>query len=214
MEFEFATLEKLIPPEPPFPVLFNPREYRLSRSNQFAEAAVPGLPGPLLQFGRGNARTLSMQLFFDTYTYEDGLDVRFYTDQVLDLLEIDPELHAPPVCLFSWGAFVFAGVLERANQSFKLFRPDGVPVRATIDVTWKEFLDQEVIGAALQSADFEKRYVVRRGDTLSRIAGEMYDDPGRWREIAEENDMDDPLALAPGQVLVIPALAGGTETRS
>ena len=61
-------------------------------------------------------------------------------------------------------------------------------------------------GGRLQSADISKHHVVQRGDTLSGIAGEKYDDPAMWRVIAEENDIDNPLDLEPGTVLVIPAV--------
>ena len=185
-------------------VLFNPGQYRLSKSNQFGDVAVPGLSASLIQFGKGNSKTLSMQLFFDTY--ETRSDVREYTDKITGLLDIDPELHAPPVCLFSWGQLNFICVLERAEQTYDLFLPDGTPVRATIDVTFKEYFDGKQRGANLQSANFTKRYVVKRQDTLSGISGHFYEDPRLWRHIAEENGIDDPLAIFPGQVLVIPAI--------
>ena len=38
------------------------------------------------------------------------------------------------------------------------------------------------------------------------IAAARYGDPTLWRPIAEENNLDDPLAIQPGQVLVIPAI--------
>ena len=41
-----------------FPVLFNPEEYTLSKDNNFAQIAVPGLRAPLLQFVSGNMQTL------------------------------------------------------------------------------------------------------------------------------------------------------------
>jgi nucleoid-associated protein YgaU len=96
------------------------------------------------------------------------------------------------------------GVLERADQTFTMFLSTGIPVRATMDVSLKE-VGQEQAGRQ-QSADFTKRHTVRRGDTLSSIAAEKYGDPALWRPIAEENGLDDPLALQTGQVLVIPAL--------
>ncbi|HSC69920.1 MAG TPA: LysM peptidoglycan-binding domain-containing protein [Candidatus Methylomirabilis sp.] len=185
-------------------VLFNPTEYRINKSNQFAEVAIPGLEVPPLQFVRGNARSLTMQLFFDTY--EKGTDVREHTSKILSLLAIHNELHAPPICSFNWGNLTFTGVLERADQRFTLFLPTGVPARATVDVSFKEYVEPGDQGGGLHSADFTKRYVVQRGDTLSGIAGREYGDPGLWRTIAEENGMDEPLALQPGQVLVIPAL--------
>ncbi len=58
----------------------------------------------------------------------------------------------------------------------------------------------------LQSANYFKQYVVRPGDTLSGIAGELYDDPAKWRRIADANSIDNPLILEPGQVLMIPAI--------
>jgi hypothetical protein len=190
-----------------FEVLFNPTEYQLSHSNQFAEVAVPGLGGPLLQFGRGNARTLTMQLFFDTY--ESRTDVRDHTKKVINLLNIDSELHAPPICKFTWGSFIFVCVLEQANQRFTLFLSSGVPVRATIDVTFKEFWDRSAQTGSQQSADFDKLHLVRQDEQLFHIADHYLGDPNRWREIARANRIEDPLRLEPGQALIIPALVDG-----
>jgi hypothetical protein len=204
MTFAKARIRSYIPQGEPFDVFFNPTEYQLTQANQFAEVAIPGLAAPLLQFGRGNARTLSMQLFFDTY--EKGEDVRDHTKKLIALLKIDNELHAPPVCEFNWGGLTFIGVLEQANQRFTLFKPDGTPVRATVDVTFKEFWDEKEQGGRLQSAHFTKLQVFQQGDTLSAIAGEKYGDPALWRPIAEENGIDDPLGVEPGQVLIIPPI--------
>jgi nucleoid-associated protein YgaU len=205
MKLEKATIQKMAgEAQDPIEVLFNPNEYRLSAANQFAEIAIPGLEAPPLQFVRGNARTLSMQLFFNTY--EDGSDVREHTSKIARLLDADPDLHAPPVCLFNWGDLSFQGVLERAEQRFTLFFPSGIPARATMDVTFKEFSESGLRLGKLRSANFDKRYVVRRGDTLSGIAGRQYGDPKNWRPVAEANNIDDPLALTPGEVLTIPAI--------
>jgi hypothetical protein len=189
-------------------VIFNPTQYQVTESNQFAEVSIPGVSAPPLQFVRANARTLSMQLFFDTYdpvldNVKQGSDVRNYTKQIVELLKVDSDNHAPPICQFSWAEFSFVGVLEKADQRFTLFKSDGTPLRATIDVSFKE-LGQKQAEKALFSADFAKHYAVRRGDTLSSIAGTEYGDPALWRPIAEANDIDDPLGLRPGQVLVIP----------
>jgi hypothetical protein len=204
MKLEKANISVVIGSGDEVEVLFNPNEYRLSGSNQFAEVAIPGLPAPPLQFVRGNSRTLTMQLFFDTF--EKGSDVREHTRKVTGLLDIDPELHAPPVVLFTWGDLNFMGVLERAEQRFTLFYSSGIPARATVDVTFKEFTEGTEQAGKNRSATFDKRRTVRRGDTLSGIAGREYGDPGNWRPIALVNGIDDPLTLYPGQVLVIPAI--------
>ena len=213
MELEKARIKQLVPDGPVIAVLFNPTEYRVSKSNQFAEVAIPGLGAPMLQFGHGNAQTLSMQLFFDTYDpqstdtkYPKNQDVRLRTRRVTDLLKINGHLHAPPIIQFSWGNFVFVGVLQQADVRFNLFLPSGVPVRATVDVTIKQYYDGTEETGKLQSANFAKEHVVLPGDTLTGIAAKLYDDPAKWRPIADANNIDDPLALEPGRVLLIPAI--------
>jgi nucleoid-associated protein YgaU len=47
---------------------------------------------------------------------------------------------------------------------------------------------------------------VRRGDTLSSIAAEEYNDAMLWRPLAEANRINNPRVLTPGQVLVVPVL--------
>ena len=56
------------------------------------------------------------------------------------------------------------------------------------------------------SPDFDKSFVVRRGDTLSGIAGQVYRDPSRWREIARANGIIDPKRIRPGDALRLPQL--------
>src|SRR5947208_2368452 len=51
------------------PVSFNPEEYSLSKEINWAQAAVPGLSAPILQFVAGNLATLEMELMLDTADY-------------------------------------------------------------------------------------------------------------------------------------------------
>src|SRR5215469_9097501 len=113
--------------QPSFAVLFNPSEYSLDKANTIAQAAIPGLQAPILQYVHGNMRTLSMDLFFDTY--EEKSDVTAKTDKIYNLLQLDRSSHAPPIRDLSWGKFKFCGVLDHVNGKFTLFLADGTPVR-------------------------------------------------------------------------------------
>jgi LysM repeat protein len=195
------------------PVMFNPEEYTLNKDNNFASQTVPGLSSPLLQFVNGNLRTLEMELMFDTYlpvTTEarPTRDVREETDRVLKLLDIDGELHAPPIVQVSWASLQFRGVLARASQKFIMFLSDGRPVRAKINVTFNEFIDvdREAKEVNRQTADFTKTHTVTQGETLSGIAARYYENPRQWRPIAVASGMDDPRALVVGELLQIPKL--------
>ena len=202
------------------PCLFNPKELSVEKSNQFAEVNIPGLQSPIFQFVRGNARSVTMDLFFDTY--EKGIDVRLFTDRITGwdagsmlsglpniakgLMDIDSDLHAPPICLFIWGAYIFPCIIERVTKRFTMFLPEGIPVRATLSVTLKEYteVDSQVMGISLLSADLTKRWVVTPGDSLWSIAFKEYGSPDDWRLIANANNIDNPRILKPGQELIIP----------
>jgi hypothetical protein len=195
--------------EEPIPVLFNPTQYSLDQANSFEEVEIPGLNAPILQYVRGKGRTLSMDLFFDTW--EEQADVRDHTDRVYGLLDLRGSLHRPPVCTFTWGRFNFPCVVERVGGRFTLFLADGTPVRATLGVTFKEYVevDRLVRDPPTESADHAKTHLVRRGDTLASIAAAEYGDPAKWRPIAEANRLANPRLLAVGTRLAIPALRPG-----
>lgn len=203
--------------DPPIPVLFNPEEYTLSKDNNFAQAAVPGLSSPILQFVNGGMETLDMELLLDTHEAHveagrklngAGDDVRRYTNRLTKLMEIDPRTHAPPVLVFTWSSLSFTCVLARLNQRFVLFRPDGRPVRARVQVTFNEFRNAELEAKEVkrETAHYSKSHVVGGGETISSIAATAYDDPALWRPIALRNQLDDPRALRPGVEIAIPPL--------
>jgi hypothetical protein len=192
--------------QPRIDVQFNPTQYGIDRSNQISEIAVPGLEAPILQFVHGNTRSLSMDLFFDTY--EKQSDVTDETKKIYNLLNLDPDTHVPPICEIKWGNFSFKGVLDHVSGKFTLFLADGTPVRATLSVTFKQYIPVEVLVRKnpTRSADHRKTCVVRSGDRLDVIAGREYGDPTKWRPIAEANNLSNPRVLEFGRTLVIPAL--------
>jgi nucleoid-associated protein YgaU len=94
------------------------------------------------------------------------------------------------------------------RQKFTLFSPQGVPLRATLSVTFREYktLDEQLHQLNLQSPDHTRSYVVQRGDQLSGIAARHYRRPGEWRRIADENGLEDPRRLPPGTFLTLPPI--------
>jgi nucleoid-associated protein YgaU len=99
--------------------------------------------------------------------------------------------------------------VESVRQRYTLFSPLGVPLRATLSVSLKEYktLSEQLNELNLQSPDHTQAHVVQQGETLAQIAAEAYNDPTQWRAIAIENAITDPLKLTPGIMLQIPVLA-------
>ena len=203
--------DDLDPGEDEIVAQFNPTEFSLDKSVTYAEQDIPGLDAPIQQFVSGGAETLSVELFFDVYQDrgDDAPDdVRELTDQINRLVLVDGERHAPPIVAFAWGSISFTAVIESANTSFTLFRADGTPVRARVDVTFREYTppDRQLAAEPRHSADRRSIRRVVAGETLPGIAGDEYGRPERWRVIADANDIRNPRRLTPGTELVIPVL--------
>ena len=190
----------------PIPVMFNPPEYRITKTNQFAEVGIPGLGSSLLQFVRGSSENLSMDLFFDTTDL--GVDVRVFTELVVSLTSLNAKTHAPPKLMFIWGTLIFPCVLESVTQQFDYFNSIGMPLRAKLTVSLKgeDLLEDLLSSIPLESADRTKGVVAKSGDTLQGIAEQEYEDPRQWRLIAEASGIDNPLTIKPGRALTVPPL--------
>src|SRR5271165_221548 len=202
-------------------VQFNPEKYTLTKGVQLAEIGIPGLDSPVLQFVRGQNEKITLELFYDTTEFgmvDNPIDVREQTVEIYDLLKIDSETHAPPRCMLSWGdggqLFSFGSslnprcVVESVSEEFNLFSPSGIPLRAKLTVTFREYktIEQQLAENPKHSSDRSKLQTVQRGQTLSFIAWKVYGDPTRWRPIADANNLDNPRLLVAGSQLIIPSL--------
>jgi nucleoid-associated protein YgaU len=193
-----------------FEVIFNPTEYSHEISNSFQEAAPPGLSNPIIQFVNGQTQVLTMDLMFDTYTDGGGTDVSERTKEFADMLAIDGTFHAPPRVEFKWGVFSFKAVVEKLSQKFTMFLSDGTPVRATLNVTFKQFrsIAEQLEQPRRNSSDKTKRRVFTADDRLFLLAAREYREPKYWRLIARDprNRIENPFALEAGDVLVLPPI--------
>jgi hypothetical protein len=234
-----ATLEKLkITPllkkdkrlerQTPIQVLFNPETYSINkRVNWSSPGSKSGgdqkqetsskFNAPIILFGGGSSRELSLKLFFDATVpiHRNGKetvidDVREETNKIVKLTLIQRKQGQPPICEVGWGQappdsdFPFTGVITSLNQEFTQFNRAGKPVRATLTVSFLEYIDPEL---DLRKTDPElTTQVIRGGMSLGHIAADLYHNPKLWRMIAAANEIDDPRQLEIGRVLTIPQL--------
>ncbi|MEJ7598221.1 MAG: LysM peptidoglycan-binding domain-containing protein [Kofleriaceae bacterium] len=212
---------------PSFVVPYNPSELSFEKTMKFAEIAIPGLDAPLQQFVRGEAEKLTLELLFDSTETGTGLGATSVTEQsdkAFSLARINPSTHAPPVVTVGWNHHfpgdslvgplgaqrrnTFVGVVESIRQKFTLFSPEGIPLRATVNLTLREYrkLDAQLSELNLMSPDRTHSHTIRGGETLSAIAGKQWNRPGDWRNIADENEVEDPRRLRVGTFLRVPVL--------
>jgi nucleoid-associated protein YgaU len=192
-------------------VLFNPKEYKIAKSNTYQRAQTSGGNVPAMRFANGNPATMTVQLFFDTYEKKE--DVRKYTDKIAKLMEVaireegQSQKLRPPRIKFHWGLnWTFKAVITQMSQNFNLFLQNGTPVRATVDITMQQVEDEAAQPSQNPTSGGNagrRAHVVEAGETLDMIAFQELGDANRWRHIADANRLHDPLNLKPGSVLVV-----------
>lgn len=126
---------------------YNPKEVSIEKSLTWQAGANSKDDRPQLTFGSVAARTLSMELFFDTF--EQETDVQVYLAKLLKLASvIDPDTsnHSekdkrPTLVQVQWGKPdmpIFRGVISSLSTKLTMFLPSGTPVRATCGVKLME----------------------------------------------------------------------------
>ena len=196
--------------------MFNPTEYQLSQSLSVTRNRTPSTDGGTPEFSGTNAMVLSVQLFFDDFAAMEG-DV---TPKITTLLNWtrptpssrDSNKPCPPYVGFKWGGNPqlddFRGFLKRVNVHYTIFRKDGTPVQAKVDISIEG--EQEQFGGqnpTSHAANSRRTHTMVDGDTLQSVAYRELGRPTYWRAIAELNGIDDPLRTAAGTVLLIPSVA-------
>jgi nucleoid-associated protein YgaU len=207
-------------------VKYAPAELTFTKGAQYAEVAIPGLELPVLQFVRGDATTLSMDLFFDSTEGGTGATALPVTEEVEKfhkLVSIKGDLHYPPLVQVTWGdnfpganfgesnqpAQTFTAVVLSVSRRFTLFNPDGKPLRAIVSIALKQFatVAEQVTAINFKSPDHTRQHVVQEGETLPLIAYDAYGDASQWRVIATHNNIAEVRLIAPGTALELPPRA-------
>lgn len=193
-------------------VLFNPSQVVIQKTgwtgdgNNLVSAQQPA--------------TLTFDLFFDTtLSGFPPTNVQNQTRKIYNLTNIRGTLKRPPRCKLRWGTIWGKSnelfpivVLTSLTKTLTHFWEDGTPVRATLSCNFQEWQDPEKEQKITNPIDDPIR-IIKRGETLSSIATQEYNDPALWRVIAEANRLDNPRDLKPGQVLNVPPLRTASTPR-
>lgn len=156
-------------------VQFNPESLKLSYANQVKEqpnssggASGGGAAGgnqsqgsAARQFVGTGSTKLAVQLWFDVAAATSAPfivdDVRRITAQVLYFIKPKPAAagardtsqRTPPGLRFSWGNFLFDGIVEGMEESVEFFSPKGEALRASVSLT---MVQQEILVPAFSGS--------------------------------------------------------------
>jgi hypothetical protein len=192
---------------------FNPKELSIQKSASWQRkpARASETAGPP-EFNGSEPCKLSLEIFFDA---TDSLDTSVVTrvDRLFKCCIPTEASRArdqatPPLVKLHWGSTVsFNAFVTSVQAKYTLFTGDGVPIRATCNVSLEEMPGsppkQNPTSGALAA---RAMHTLVAGDSLASIAYREYGDPNLWRPLAAFNNIDDPLRLTAGASLLIPAM--------
>lgn len=124
------------------------------------------------------------------------------------VFDYDGQSHKPNYLKVIWGHLVFDGILTDLTFEYKMFKPNGSPLRAIAKVKFISYIEAEKRAKAedKKSPDLTHVRTVKAGDTLSLMTHRIYGDPKYYLEVAKANKLTNFRKLTPGQELFFPPL--------
>jgi hypothetical protein len=106
---------------------------------------------------------------------------------------------------FSWGSFLFDGLIDSIEESIEFFSPEGKPLRASVSlglsqqtILVADFGDSARAPGAPRPPGSNPLTAASVGASLQAMAASA----GRaWQDIAAANGIDNPRQLATGQLI-------------
>jgi hypothetical protein len=123
---------------------FNPKEIQIDKTVPWQKHKTSKGDDVVLEYSGGEARTMSLELFFDNY--ETGVSVEGQVAQLVLFGKVrningSEDEKRPHLCIVVWGASAwpsFKGVIESVSTKYTMFKSDGTPIRATCNIKMKE----------------------------------------------------------------------------
>ena len=117
-----------------------------------------------------------------------------------------------PVLQLSWAQLQFRCILSGLDIEYKLFKPDGTPIRAELNLTFTASPPEPTTPTppgqdASALAAITKQVTVVEGDTLPSLCAQIYGDPTMYILIAQYNGLFSFRDITAGTQLLFPPLS-------
>lgn len=197
-----------------FSTLMNPEKYtyhyKIETNKDQAAGTSTGAP----KFSKKLPENLELDFLFDRSGVINGFksdkngiieDIEKFKKVILDY---NGNEHKPNYLIISWGTLLFKGALTEMNVEFKLFKPDGTPIRAVAKAKFQGFVEDNLRAAKEnnKSPDLTHYRTVKEGDTLPLMTFHIYGDSKYYLQVARVNNIINFRKLKTGQKIFFPPL--------
>jgi len=124
------------------------------------------------------------------------------------VLNYDGDIHEPRTVQLLWGTLFFEGKLTSLQFNYKLFNPDGTPVRVIATAAFIGSIDDNLREALKKSNSPDLTHIrkVQEGDTLPLMAYKIYGNAAYYLEVARINKIVNFRNLKPGDEIFFPPI--------
>jgi nucleoid-associated protein YgaU len=197
---------------------FNPAKLAYSAQAKWEQPSQSGKKGPSEPSFKGaEPRTMKIELLLDGWDLSgSGHSAKRDIDKDLKTLaswtiptadSVKKNKPRPPTVRLAWGKQWFPAYVTQVDTTITMFRPDGHPLRATVNVSLKEFPKPVKPGNPTSGSRVgHDSHLLVEGEDLASVAQKVYDAPKYWRAIANANGIDDPTRLRVGTLLYLPPI--------
>lgn len=196
-----------------FEALINPETYTLSYKVKTKDGQGQGTSGAQAKFEYTMPEELTFEFLFDNTGVIDGMPKKEGVFDDVDhfrriLTEYQGKSHEPHHLKLVWGNLIFKGRAVELDITYKLFNPDGQPIRAAAKVKFKGSIEEKKRAAKenRSSPDLTHRKKIKAGDTLPLMCYRVYGDPRYYLTVAKVNGLNHFQALTPGTDLIFPPI--------
>ncbi|MGI0494755.1 CIS tube protein [Alkalinema pantanalense CENA528] len=193
-----------------FAAYVNPNEITLSYEMEYDSAQGAGTTNSRMTFKKVKPGDLSLTFFIDgTGANGSKIDVQQKVESFQTVTGYNGNIHRPNYLKVVWGTLqVKRCILKSASIAYKLFKPDGIPLRAVITANFTDNADDQtrVALAQDQSPDLTHVRLIKAGDNLPDLCYQIYGDPSYYLEVAQANELENFRQLTPGIKLFFPPL--------
>ncbi len=197
-------------------VMVNPESFTLSHGVEYIEETTPGEKPTTSTYYRHKPQSFDIELVFDRTGVIPGAlpkdkGITADLDKLKKLLEYDGGTHQPVYLKLSWGTFPLACRLSDLQITYKLFKPDGTPLRATARCSFTEFADVKLKESIKnkKSPDVTHVRTVPEDEHLPFLTSKIYGDSKYYLAVAKANGLVNFRRLETGSSLQYPPLEKG-----
>lgn len=197
-----------------FYAMVNPENYTIDLKMETKGGQGQGTSGKQQKFAFKQPEEFTFEFLFDNTGIIDGKPKKEgITDDLKKLqdlaFKLDGKVHEPRHIHLIWGTLDFKGRITGMTINYKLFNPDGSPIRATVKVTIKKSIEEKERTAEERksSPDLTHRRILKKGESLPWLCNIIYGDPKYYIQVARANNISNFRNIIEGTEIFFPSFS-------